>query len=97
MLGNDLLIITGALVGSSGAILSYIMCKAMNRSIVGVIFGGFGGDAPKAGGTQKAIEGEMQETTAETVVDEMLRCQKRVIIVPGCRMAVRERNTPSTS
>ena len=87
MLGNDLLIITGALVGSSGAILSYIMCKAMNRSIVSVIFGGFGGDAPKAGGTQKAIEGEMQETTAETVVDEMLAA-KEVIIVPGYGMAV---------
>ena len=87
MLGNDLLIITGALVGSSGAILSYIMCKAMNRSIVSVIFGGFGGDAPKAGATQKAIEGEMQETTAETVVDEMLAA-KEVIIVPGYGMAV---------
>ena len=87
MLGNDLLIITGALVGSSGAILSYIMCKAMNRSIVSVIFGGFGGDAPKSSGPQKAIEGEIQEQTAEEVVAELLAA-KDVIIVPGYGMAV---------
>lgn len=87
MLGNDLLIITGALVGSSGAILSYIMCKAMNRSIVSVIFGGFGGDAPKPSGPQKAIEGEIQEQTAEEVVAELLAA-KEVIIVPGYGMAV---------
>ena len=87
MLGNDLLIITGALVGSSGAILSYIMCKAMNRSIVSVIFGGFGGDAPAPSGPQKAIEGEIQEQSAEEVVAELLAA-KNVIIVPGYGMAV---------
>jgi len=87
MLGNDLLIITGALVGSSGAILSYIMCKAMNRSIASVIFGGFGGDAPKSSGPAKAIEGEIQEQTAEEVVAELLAA-KEVIIVPGYGMAV---------
>jgi NAD(P) transhydrogenase subunit beta len=87
MLGNDLLIITGALVGSSGAILSYIMCKAMNRSIVSVIFGGFGGATPKSSGPQKAIEGEIQEESAEDVVAELLAA-KDVIIVPGYGMAV---------
>ena len=87
MLGNDLLIITGALVGSSGAILSYIMCKAMNRSIVSVIFGGFGGATSKPSGPQKAIEGEIQEQSAEDVVAELLAA-KDVIIVPGYGMAV---------
>jgi NAD(P) transhydrogenase subunit beta len=87
MLSNDLLIITGALVGSSGAILSYIMCRAMNRSIVNVIFGGFGtaeGVAPAAGETP---EGEVTETSvAETVA--MLEKARNVIIVPGYGMAV---------
>lgn len=87
MLGNDLLIITGALVGSSGAILSYIMCKAMNRSIVSVIFGGFGGATAKSSGPQKVIEGEIQEQSAEDVVAELLAA-KDVIIIPGYGMAV---------
>ncbi|HVZ42677.1 MAG TPA: Re/Si-specific NAD(P)(+) transhydrogenase subunit beta [Ramlibacter sp.] len=88
MLGNDLLIVVGALVGSSGAILSYIMCRAMNRNFVSVIAGGFGtgGGAPAAaGGGQPA--GEVSPIgAAETA--EMLREAKNVIIVPGYGMAV---------
>ncbi len=90
MLGNDLLIITGALVGSSGAILSYIMCKAMNRSIWNVIFGGFGtggGSAPPPKKTDGDAPGEVQETDVEVLIDEMLAA-KRIIIVPGYGMAV---------
>ncbi len=86
MLSNDLLITTGALVGSSGAILSYIMCKAMNRSFLSVILGGFGA----ASGTTSAAavpEGEVQATTIEEVV-EMLQGTRSVIIVPGYGMAV---------
>jgi NAD(P) transhydrogenase subunit beta len=87
MLENDLLIITGALVGSSGAILSYIMCRAMNRSIWNVIFGGFGaneGAAPAAG---KKVEGtvtgiELDETSA------LLKEARSIVIVPGYGMAV---------
>jgi NAD(P) transhydrogenase subunit beta len=87
MLGNDLLIITGALVGASGAILSYIMCRAMNRSIWNVIFGGFGGaPAPKAGGAATAA-GDVQEIDAPTLA-ETLKQAKSVIIVPGYGMAV---------
>ncbi len=88
MLGNDLLIITGALVGSSGAILSYIMCKAMNRSIVSVIFGGFGTDSGGAPApTSDQAAGEHQETDVPTLVDELLAARD-VIIVPGYGMAV---------
>ena len=86
MLKNDLLIITGALVGSSGAILSYIMCKAMNRSLSNVIFGGFG----TAGGsstTASEIEGSITETSADEVAEE-LKEAKEVMIVPGYGMAV---------
>ncbi|MFT3686878.1 MAG: NAD(P)(+) transhydrogenase (Re/Si-specific) subunit beta [Phycisphaerales bacterium] len=89
MLSNDLLIITGALVGSSGAILSYIMCRGMNRSIVSVILGGFGaaeGAAPGSGGAQ-APAGEVRAITADKTA-EMLRADKRVVIVPGYGMAV---------
>ena len=90
MLGNDLLIITGALVGSSGAILSIIMCRAMNRSIVNVIFGGFGtgggAPAPAAGGAA-TVTGEIQETDVAEVV-ERLASAKNVIVVPGYGMAV---------
>ncbi len=87
MLNNDLLIVTGALVGSSGAILSFIMCRAMNRSILGVVFGGFGtGDAePAAGGDE--IEGEAQPIEAAAVCD-LLRASREVIIVPGYGLAV---------
>jgi NAD(P) transhydrogenase subunit beta len=89
MLSNDLLIVVGALVGSSGAILSYIMCNAMNRSFISVIAGGFGTTSAKptaaAGGVQPA--GEVTPVTAlETA--ELLREAKSVIIVPGYGMAV---------
>jgi H+-translocating NAD(P) transhydrogenase subunit beta len=86
MLSNDLLITTGALVGSSGAILSYIMCKAMNRSFFSVILGGFG---TTSGTTTSAAapQGEVQATTVEAVVD-LLDGAKSVIIVPGYGMAV---------
>jgi NAD(P) transhydrogenase subunit beta len=86
MLSNDLLIITGALVGSSGAILSYIMCKAMNRSIVNVIFGGFGQVQPSSG-KKKGEQKPVTETTSEQTA-QLLAGSKNVIIVPGYGMAV---------
>jgi len=88
MLNNDLLIVTGALVGSSGAILSYIMCRAMNRNFISVIAGGFGGGAPakKAGGDAQPA-GEVTPIGA-TETAELLREAKSVIIVPGYGMAV---------
>ena len=82
-LGNDLLIVVGALVGSSGAILSYIMCKAMNRSFVSVILGGFGG----GGGEQMAVEGEQIAIDADGVA-AALNDADSIIIVPGYGMAV---------
>jgi NAD(P) transhydrogenase subunit beta len=85
MLGNDLLIVTGALVGSSGTILSIIMCRAMNRSILSVVFGGFGvepGSSPSA-----PVAGELREIKADAVATQ-LREATRVIIVPGYGMAV---------
>jgi NAD(P) transhydrogenase subunit beta len=87
MLSNDLLIVTGALVGSSGAILSYIMCRAMNRNFVSVIAGGFGteGGKPAAAGEQPA--GDVQPVSAADTA-ELLRNAKNVIIVPGYGMAV---------
>ncbi len=88
MLSNDLLIVTGALVGSSGAILSYIMCRAMNRNFISVIAGGFGtggGAAPGAAGAAPAGE-VFPISAAETA--ELLRTAKNVIIVPGYGMAV---------
>ncbi|MBI5494422.1 MAG: NAD(P)(+) transhydrogenase (Re/Si-specific) subunit beta [Deltaproteobacteria bacterium] len=87
MLSNDLLIITGALVGSSGAILSYIMCKAMNRSIWNVIFGGFGGDQPKATGPAAVPAGEVREIGMDDAVAELAKARE-VVIVPGYGMAV---------
>ena len=83
MLGNDLLIVTGALVGSSGAILSYIMCKAMNRNFVSVILGGWGG----SGEPLADIEGEMVATDNDSVAS-MLENAREIIIVPGYGMAV---------
>ena len=82
-LGNDLLIVTGALVGSSGAILSYIMCKAMNRHFVSVILGGFG----TGGGEQMAVEGEQIAIDADGVAAALNEADS-VIIVPGYGMAV---------
>ena len=82
-LGNDLLIVVGALVGSSGAILSYIMCKAMNRSFVSVILGGFGGPA----GEQMAVEGEQIAIDADGVATALDEADS-VIIIPGYGMAV---------
>ncbi|NQV68069.1 MAG: NAD(P)(+) transhydrogenase (Re/Si-specific) subunit beta [Rhodobacteraceae bacterium] len=82
-LGNDLLIVTGALVGSSGAILSYIMCKAMNRSFISVILGGFGGTT----GPAMAIEGEQIAIDAEGVA-AALNDADTVVIIPGYGMAV---------
>ncbi|MBM2320325.1 MULTISPECIES: NAD(P)(+) transhydrogenase (Re/Si-specific) subunit beta [Marivita] len=82
-LGNDLLIVVGALVGSSGAILSYIMCKAMNRSFISVILGGFGGPA----GEQMAVEGEQIAIDADGVANALDEADS-VIIIPGYGMAV---------
>ena len=82
-LGNDLLIVVGALVGSSGAILSYIMCKAMNRSFISVILGGFGGPA----GEQMAVEGEQVAIDAEGVATALNEADS-VVIIPGYGMAV---------
>ena len=91
MLSNDLLIVTGALVGSSGAILSYIMCNAMNRNFISVIAGGFGSGggkpAAKADGAPAEPQGEVVPVSA-TETAEMLRDAKNVIIVPGYGMAV---------
>ena len=83
LLGNDLLIVTGALVGASGAILSYIMCKAMNRNFISVIFGGWG----TITGPQMEVEGEMVPTEVGNVVND-LNDAGSVIIVPGYGMAV---------
>ncbi len=90
MLSNDLLIVTGALVGSSGAILSYIMCKAMNRSFISVIAGGFGSDVVISGDID---QGTHEEISAEAVAD-MLKNAKNVIITPGYGMAVAQAQYP---
>lgn len=90
LLNNDLLIVTGALVGSSGAYLSYIMCRAMNRSFLSVIAGGFGIEAPRAGDD---VQGEHREVDAETVAD-MLTGASTVVITPGYGMAVAQAQYP---
>lgn len=87
LLSNDLLIVVGALVGSSGAILSYIMCRAMNRNFIAVIAGGFGSSAPKAGAGATEIEGEVTPINVEDVADMVLNA-KEVMIIPGYGMAV---------
>ncbi|KAA5972175.1 MULTISPECIES: Re/Si-specific NAD(P)(+) transhydrogenase subunit beta [Pantoea] len=91
MLSNDLLIVTGALVGSSGAILSYIMCKAMNRSFISVIAGGFGTEASSSDESQEA--GEHREISPEETA-EMLKSSASVIITPGYGMAVAQAQYP---
>ena len=96
MLENDLLIVTGALVGSSGAILSIIMCRAMNRSIVSVIFGGFGtgdgGGAKKPAGEAKD-QGEVRTVDVDGVASALLEA-KSVVVVPGYGMAVAHAQFP---
>jgi NAD(P) transhydrogenase subunit beta len=91
MLSNDLLIITGALVGSSGAILSYIMCKAMNRSFISVILGGFGNEVTVQSSDEE--QGEHFETSAQEVADS-LAAARNVVIVPGYGMAVAQAQYP---
>jgi H+-translocating NAD(P) transhydrogenase subunit beta len=89
LLDNTLLIVTGALVGSSGAYLSYIMCKAMNRSFIAVIAGGFGVES----GTAADVDGEHREVQADEVA-EMLREASSVVITPGYGMAVAQAQYP---
>jgi len=90
LLGNDLLIVTGALVGSSGAYLSYIMCRAMNRSFLAVIAGGFGIEAPAG---SEVDYGEHQEITAQGAA-EVLAAARSVVITPGYGMAVAQAQYP---
>lgn len=92
MLSNDLLIVTGALVGSSGAILSYIMCKAMNRSFISVIAGGFGTDGSSASKGEEEV-GEYREVKPADVADK-LKSASSVIITPGYGMAVAQAQYP---
>jgi len=87
MLANDLLIVTGALVGSSGAILSYIMCRAMNRNFISVIAGGFGTSASSISTKAPAIEGEVMTIDIAEAAD-LLNNAKKVMIVPGYGMAM---------
>ncbi|MEO5609987.1 MAG: Re/Si-specific NAD(P)(+) transhydrogenase subunit beta [Ornithinibacter sp.] len=91
MLGNDLLIVTGALVGSSGAYLSYIMCQAMNRSFISVIAGGFGSDGSSSG--EDVDYGDHRETNADEVA-ELLKDADSVVITPGYGMAVAQAQYP---
>merc|ERR1712096_587240 len=84
MLNNPLLTIVGSLIGSSGAILTYIMCVAMNRSLANVIFGSY---ADLGGGKQAAIVGEHTETTVDQVVELMVNA-KDILVVPGYGLAV---------
>ena len=87
MLSNDLLIITGALVGSSGAILSYIMCRGMNRSFVSVMLGGFGTEGGTSAASSAAPAGEVRSIDAPSAAD-LLLASKKIIIVPGYGLAV---------
>lgn len=96
MLSNDLLIITGALVGSSGAILSYIMCKAMNRSFLSVILGGFGSDGTVAASSSTTADGTAKIHTSTNCGDVAaeLKNAKEVIVIPGYGMAVAQAQHP---
>jgi NAD(P) transhydrogenase subunit beta len=87
MLGNDLLIITGALVGSSGAILSYIMCQGMNRSFLSVMLGGFGTEGGTTAAAGEAPQGEVHSIEAAGAADMLLNSRK-IIIIPGYGLAV---------
>ncbi|WP_292835662.1 Re/Si-specific NAD(P)(+) transhydrogenase subunit beta [Microbacterium sp.] len=90
LLNNDLLIVTGALVGSSGAYLSYIMCQAMNRSFLSVIAGGFGIEAPRADAEEQGVHREIDAAG----VAELLRTARSVVITPGYGMAVAQAQYP---
>ena len=90
MLGNNLLIVTGSLVGSSGAILSYLMCKAMNRKFISVILGGFGNEGGKVA---KEVGGEYREVSVADTA-EMLKAARSVVIAPGYGMAVAKAQYP---
>ena len=96
MLANDLLIVTGALVGSSGAILSYIMCKAMNRGFVSVILGGFGTTSAKPAASSSGSQAPAGEVTSVDAneVAEMLKTARSVVFVPGYGMAVAQAQHP---
>ncbi len=93
MLNNNLLIITGSLVGSSGAILSYIMCRAMNRSFISVILGGFGAEGGTVAASSSDEHGEHREIDAAGVA-EMLKNSESVVITPGYGMAVAKAQYP---
>ena len=93
LLNNDLLIITGALVGSSGAILSYIMCKAMNRSLINVIFGGFGAQEGKAAVAGAQPAGEVVAMSVDEV-SNLLKEARSVVVIPGYGMAVARAQHP---
>ncbi len=93
MVDNDLLIITGALVGSSGAYLSYLMCQAMNRSFVSVLLGGYGTDSTSAATSGSGQEGSVHETSAGEVA-HLLQSARRVVITPGYGMAVAQAQYP---
>ena len=90
LLSNDLLIVTGALVGSSGAYLSYVMCKAMNRSFISVIFGGYGIEAPSESAEETGEHTEIDASSAA----ELLAAAKSVVITPGYGMAVAQAQYP---
>ena len=92
-LGNDLLIVTGALVGSSGAYLSYVMCQGMNRSFVSVILGGFGDNKESKGSSSQADLGDYSEISAQETA-ELLKNSKTVVITPGYGMAVAQAQFP---
>jgi len=94
MLENDLLIVTGALVGSSGAILSYIMCRAMNRSFLSVILGGFGQLKTKVQGSREDTSSQAVQSVSAEKVAELLKNTKKVLIVPGYGMAVSQAQHP---